>query len=380
MPCPPVRLDPPVRLESFDTLRRGEVVGSLLQRQGIADLDLSPALDPRRLRAGLVFAFHRPHRDSLPSMVRVRSAPEQIVTFERGTNGWNAAVEERGVAGRADADRGQHRGVALRCPRRRRPRRQPSQRRPHPARLGSRRRLRLAGGLQPRRAAGRPVPGRLRAAGLPRGRGAAGPHSRERLPDRRPHPHRVPLRLRRPLRAVRRRRQLAAARLPPRAGRVPADLLDLCARAPPPGARHLPPPRGHRLRRQPRHAGDGGGQRHRPPRRARPAATATWSSCATGAASPRGTRISAALPGACAPAPGYRRVRSSATSAPPASPRVRISTTSSGSTASRATPAGWSWATAIRCPPPSARRSSGSATASRRCSGAPVQQTVAAAN
>ncbi len=94
---------PPAHLpvvESFDTLRRGEVVGSLLQRQGIADLDLSPALDPRRLRAGLVFAFHRPHRDSLPSRVRVRSTPEQIVTFVRGTGGWNAAVET--VAWRAE--------------------------------------------------------------------------------------------------------------------------------------------------------------------------------------------------------------------------------------------------------------------------------------
>ncbi|MGH7516732.1 MAG: M23 family metallopeptidase [Gemmatimonadales bacterium] len=83
----------PSIVESFDTLRRGEVVGSLLQRQGIADLDLRPVLDPRRLRPGLVFAFHRPHRDSLPSRVRVRSAPERIVTFERGANGWNTAVE-----------------------------------------------------------------------------------------------------------------------------------------------------------------------------------------------------------------------------------------------------------------------------------------------
>jgi murein DD-endopeptidase MepM/ murein hydrolase activator NlpD len=96
-PVGPAHLAP---FESFDTLRRGEVVGSLLQRQGIADLDLSPALDPRRLRAGLVFAFHRPHRDSLPSLVRVRSAPEQIVTFARGSAGWNAAVET--VAWRAE--------------------------------------------------------------------------------------------------------------------------------------------------------------------------------------------------------------------------------------------------------------------------------------
>ena len=87
-------------IESFDTLRRGEVVGTLLQRQGIADLELSPVLDPRRLRAGLVFAFHRAHRDSLPNLVRVRSAPERVVTFERDTGGWNAAVET--IAWRAE--------------------------------------------------------------------------------------------------------------------------------------------------------------------------------------------------------------------------------------------------------------------------------------
>jgi murein DD-endopeptidase MepM/ murein hydrolase activator NlpD len=83
----------PRMVESFDTLRRGEVVGALLQRQGIVDLDVSPALDPRRLRAGLVFAFHRLHQDSVPSRVRIRSAPEQVVTFERLGGGWNSAIE-----------------------------------------------------------------------------------------------------------------------------------------------------------------------------------------------------------------------------------------------------------------------------------------------
>ena len=88
----PIPARPPL-WESFDTLRRGEVVGVLLQRQGIVDLDVRPALDPRRLPAGLVFAFHRPHRDSVPVRVKVRSAPEQVVTFERHPAGWNAAVE-----------------------------------------------------------------------------------------------------------------------------------------------------------------------------------------------------------------------------------------------------------------------------------------------
>jgi murein DD-endopeptidase MepM/ murein hydrolase activator NlpD len=83
----------PAVVENFDTLRRGEVVGTLLQRQGILDLDVSPALDPRRLRAGLVFGFHRAHHDSVPSKVRIRSAPEEIITFERRASGWNSAVE-----------------------------------------------------------------------------------------------------------------------------------------------------------------------------------------------------------------------------------------------------------------------------------------------
>lgn len=91
-PAEPVPIRPAL-WESFDTLRRGEVPGVLLQRQGIVDLDVRPALDPRRLPAGLVFAFHRLHRDSLPSRVLVRSAPEQIVTFERHATGWNSAVE-----------------------------------------------------------------------------------------------------------------------------------------------------------------------------------------------------------------------------------------------------------------------------------------------
>ncbi|HEX2451954.1 MAG TPA: M23 family metallopeptidase [Gemmatimonadales bacterium] len=90
----------PTILESFDTLRRGEVVTTLLQRQGVGDLELSPVLDPRRLRAGLVFAFQRSHRDSLPTRVRVRSAPEQVVTFQRRTDGWDAAVEA--IAWRAE--------------------------------------------------------------------------------------------------------------------------------------------------------------------------------------------------------------------------------------------------------------------------------------
>jgi murein DD-endopeptidase MepM/ murein hydrolase activator NlpD len=89
----PARAAHGLTFESVDTLRRGEVVGLLLRRQGIADLDLSPVLDPRRLRAGVVFAFHRPHKDSLPSKVRIRSAPEQVVTFERRGGGWSGTIE-----------------------------------------------------------------------------------------------------------------------------------------------------------------------------------------------------------------------------------------------------------------------------------------------
>jgi murein DD-endopeptidase MepM/ murein hydrolase activator NlpD len=85
-------------LETVDTLRRGETLGTLFARHGVTDLDLarlgpSLQLDPRRVRAGLVFSLYRPAPDSLPVRIQVRRTPEQLVTFQRDTSGWTAAAE-----------------------------------------------------------------------------------------------------------------------------------------------------------------------------------------------------------------------------------------------------------------------------------------------
>jgi murein DD-endopeptidase MepM/ murein hydrolase activator NlpD len=88
----------PAGIETLDTLRRGETVSELLSRHGVMNLDLAGLdprleLDPRRLRAGLVFSFRKIEPDSIPNRISVRTAPEQRVVFERGTDGWNAAAE-----------------------------------------------------------------------------------------------------------------------------------------------------------------------------------------------------------------------------------------------------------------------------------------------
>ncbi|HET7601175.1 MAG TPA: M23 family metallopeptidase [Gemmatimonadales bacterium] len=74
-----------------DTLHRGETLSHLLARHGVTDLDpgaLGPDLEPRRLRAGLVFSFHGVAPDSAPARIRVRSSPERWVTLQRGGDGW----------------------------------------------------------------------------------------------------------------------------------------------------------------------------------------------------------------------------------------------------------------------------------------------------
>jgi murein DD-endopeptidase MepM/ murein hydrolase activator NlpD len=83
--------------EVLDTLRRGETLSELLARQGVLDLDIAglevAAMDPRRLRAGLVFSFRRPAAESLPDRISVRASPEQRVVFRRAMNGWESAVD-----------------------------------------------------------------------------------------------------------------------------------------------------------------------------------------------------------------------------------------------------------------------------------------------
>ena len=65
--------------EVLDTLRRGETLSELLARQGVVDLDIASldltALDPRRLRAGLVFSFRRPAAESLPDWISAPAVP-----------------------------------------------------------------------------------------------------------------------------------------------------------------------------------------------------------------------------------------------------------------------------------------------------------------
>jgi murein DD-endopeptidase MepM/ murein hydrolase activator NlpD len=84
--------------ETLDTLRRGETISDLFARHGVMDLDLSGldpalALDPRRLRSGLVFSFRQSDPDSVPTHIAVRSGPEQRVVFRRVANGWDTMVE-----------------------------------------------------------------------------------------------------------------------------------------------------------------------------------------------------------------------------------------------------------------------------------------------
>ncbi len=88
----------PAFIETLDTLRRGETFGALLVRHGVTGLDLSRfdpanALDPRRLRAGLVFAIGRTHLHAEPSRIQVRVSPERQVTFIRAGEGWEAGSE-----------------------------------------------------------------------------------------------------------------------------------------------------------------------------------------------------------------------------------------------------------------------------------------------
>ena len=82
--------------EAIDTLHRGETLSTLLARHGVAGFDLarlSPALDARRLRAGLVFSFRHASTDSQPNQISVRTGPEQRLSFHRVADGWGAQAE-----------------------------------------------------------------------------------------------------------------------------------------------------------------------------------------------------------------------------------------------------------------------------------------------
>jgi murein DD-endopeptidase MepM/ murein hydrolase activator NlpD len=86
---------PAIFTETVDTLHRGETLSDLFARHKVAGIDfhrLDPdlALNPRRLRPGLVFSFRQTATDSAPTHIVVRTTPEQRVTFRRISDGWNA--------------------------------------------------------------------------------------------------------------------------------------------------------------------------------------------------------------------------------------------------------------------------------------------------
>jgi murein DD-endopeptidase MepM/ murein hydrolase activator NlpD len=99
LPGAPAAVSPaPVTFtEIRDTLRRGETLSDLFGRHNVVidfhRLDPSLLLNPRRVRAGLIFSFRRMLGDSAPTHVMVRTSPEQRVTFSRASTGWSAMAE-----------------------------------------------------------------------------------------------------------------------------------------------------------------------------------------------------------------------------------------------------------------------------------------------
>ncbi|HWN19309.1 MAG TPA: M23 family metallopeptidase [Gemmatimonadales bacterium] len=99
-PAAPATTEPPPAsfTETIDTLQRGETLSDLFARNKVSGIDFqrldpSLALNPRRLRPGLIFSFRQTVSDSIPSHIVVRTTPEQRVTFRRISEGWNAEAE-----------------------------------------------------------------------------------------------------------------------------------------------------------------------------------------------------------------------------------------------------------------------------------------------
>ncbi len=81
-----------------DTLRWGQTISELFDRQGVAGLALDRfdddvALNPRRLRAGMVFTFVRELPGIVPVEVSVRPDAERIVRYRHAADGWTALVD-----------------------------------------------------------------------------------------------------------------------------------------------------------------------------------------------------------------------------------------------------------------------------------------------
>ncbi len=99
-PAEPTTASPPAEIftETVDTLEQGETLSDLFARHNVGGIDfhrLDPALalNPRRLRPGLIFSFRQTLGDSAPSHIVVRTTPDKRVTFRRISDGWNADAE-----------------------------------------------------------------------------------------------------------------------------------------------------------------------------------------------------------------------------------------------------------------------------------------------
>ena len=87
--------------ETADTLRRGETLGDLFGRQGLAGTDLvgmfeRVGLDARRLPAGLVVLFRREAGQDHPTSISLRTSPVERLAAHREAEAWTA--ERRPVA------------------------------------------------------------------------------------------------------------------------------------------------------------------------------------------------------------------------------------------------------------------------------------------
>ena len=88
---------PPSYTEIQDTLHGGETLSDLFARHNVSfdfqRLDERLALNPRRVRAGLVFSFRWPLGDSIPNHISVRTSPDQRVVFTRISDSWDATAQ-----------------------------------------------------------------------------------------------------------------------------------------------------------------------------------------------------------------------------------------------------------------------------------------------
>ena len=87
-----------LRVTSSDTLRHGETLSDLFERQGLIPEQLvaifqRAGLDPRRLRAGLIVRFGRKVEEPAPSEVRIRVSPTLRLAAWREADSWSAASQ-----------------------------------------------------------------------------------------------------------------------------------------------------------------------------------------------------------------------------------------------------------------------------------------------